>query len=67
MVETMAGSEALILVVVSFAIGYLTCSTIMYDDMKKKYENMKNKYYNVKQEKEFLENNTNHYNYRDIA
>lgn len=67
MVETMAGSEAFIITMIAFVVGYLTCSTIMLDDLQMKYDDLKEDFENIKKEKEYLESRTNHFNYRDVA
>ena len=67
MVETMASGEALFLIFTAFVVGYLTCSTIMLDDLQMKYDDLKEKYNELTKEKEYYKNTGNRYNYRDVA
>lgn len=67
MVETMVTGEVIILLLIAFLGGYLTCSTIMLGDLELKNKELKEKFEKVKEEKEYLEDAVGYTVYRDVA
>lgn len=56
--------------IVALAVGYLTCYTIMYEDLKEKYDLLKEQAEQIEQERELpLENTTfkHYHDYHNVA